>query len=438
MGLAAMMMAIILVASGALALVRPEASAPTRWRASSSDAAALAHVGASDLRETITVLREHLGTAPEDARSWASLGLAYIEQARTSGDTSLYLQATRALGRSLRVQPHDNSVALAGQAALAAARHDFTGALTLSRAALAINPYEVGALSIRVDALTELGRYPAAMRALSQADRRKPSAQIFARYSYAEEMRGHTGRAKTLLQRALTGVTNTADKAFLMSLLADLERRDGNLSRAAADLRLARVAEPDHVPALAGQARLAVARGHLETAAQRWRRVVRLSPSPGYLLELGQIYQATGRAAAARAQYRNHQESVRAEAATGVSTEIDAARFLADHGSPTGALQAARAAYQQAPSIWAADALAWALHRSGRDHAALRSSTAATRLGTPDPMLWVHRGFIEVELGRSTVGEQHVRHGLSLDPGLNPWHADNARRLLDRLRGAPD
>ena len=34
---------------------------------------------------------------------------------------------------------------------------------------------------------------------------------------------------------------------------------------------------------------------------------------------------------------------MRAEAASGVSTEIDAARFLADHGSPVRALQAARA-----------------------------------------------------------------------------------------------
>ncbi len=429
-------MAAVLVGSGALALVRTDDVAPAVAPASTSDAAALARAGTGDLGDTITVLQEHLGAQPADARGWATLGVAYVEQARITGDPSYYPKATGVLARSLRIQPDDNSVALAGQAALASARHEFAAALALARRSLDINPYEVGALSIQVDALTELGRYVQARRALAQADRRRPSVQVFARYSYAEELRGHTARAQALLRRALASVTNAADKAFLLSLLADLERRDGRLAQAAADLRLARRADPEHVPALVGLARLELARGDLASATRRWRQVVQQAPLPAYLLELGEIYQATGRAAKARAQYGVLRATVRLQARSGVSTDLETARFQADHGSAAGALRAARSAWQQAPSIWSADALAWALHRNGRDRAAMRASLSATRLGTPDPMLWLHRGFVEAGLGLDVAAQRHLRRGLALDPALNPWQVARAQRLLERVGGS--
>lgn len=422
-----------LVMSGAFALVADDT--PTTGGASlgASDAAALARIGDGDLGRTVEVLQQHLEAQPEDARGWATLGLAYVEQARITGDPSYYPQADGALQESLARQPEDNSLARAGLAALAAARHEFADALAESRAALRINPYEVGALAVRVDALTELGRYQRASRALAQADRRRPSVQVFARYSYAEELRGNTGRAQGLLRRALAGTTAPADRAYLLSLLADLERRDGRLDRSAAHLREALRADPESLPTLVSRARLALARGDVPTATRRWQGVVERAPLPGYLLELGELYAASGRPAQARAQLDVLETTLVLQQESGVSTDLDSARWLADHGSPDEALATARAAWREAPSLWAADALGWALHAQGRDRAALRSARTATRLGTPDPLLWLHRGTIEAALGQDEAAARHLRRGLSLDPGLNPWHVQRARAVLDRL-----
>lgn len=421
-----------LVMSGAFALVGQDRST-TNGSLGTSDVAALAQAGDGDLDRTVELLQDHLADQPADARSWATLGLAYVEQARVTGDPSYYPRAEGALDESLARQPDDNSLALAGRAALAAARHDFTAALRESRAALRVNAYEVGALAVRVDALTELGRYGRARKALEQADRRRPSVQVFARYSYAEELRGRTDKAQQLLRRSLAGTTTLADRAYLLSLLADLERRDGRLDRAGVHLRQALRADPGNLSALVSGARLALARGDRAAAIQRWSAVVQRAPLPGYLLEFGELYEATGRPDLANAQLDVLETTLTLQRESGVSTDLDSARWLSDHGSAAEALATARSAWRQAPSIWAADALAWALHVNGRDRAALRAARTATRLGTLDPLLWLHRGTIEAALGLDAAAGRHLRGGLAMDPGLNPWHVERARAVLERL-----
>ena len=164
--------------------------------------------------------------------------------------------------------------------------------------------------------------------------------------------------------------------------------------------------------------------------------VVEVAPFPGHLLELGELYEATGRPAQAADQYRVLEATMQLLRDSGVSTDLEIARYLADHGNARTALAAARSAWEQAPSIWSADALGWALHAVGRDRQALARSRSATRLGTPDAMLWVHRGSIEAALGRNAAAAAHLRAGLGYDPGLNVWQADRARALLQRMEGS--
>jgi len=392
------------------------------------DPAALAT--ANDLDATVAALQARLRDQPSDARSWATLGLAYVEQARISGDPSLYPRAAGALDRSLTEQPEDNALALAGQAALASARHQFDTALRRSEQALTINPYELGALAVRVDALTELGRYRTARTALAQADRRRPSVQIFARYSYAYELRGRSDEAVRLLERAVTGSSAPADRAYLLSLLADLHRKAGRLAESGRALAQARQADPESLAASASGARLAVARGDLGEAARRWRELVARAPLPEYVLALGEHYVATDRPAQARQQFDVLEATAQLARGNGVDTTLETANYEADHGEAAVALESARAAWREAPSIWAADALAWALHQTGRDQPALRRAREATRLGTPDPQLWIHRGAIEASLGRDAPAAAHLRRGLAADPGLSPWQREEAEKLL--------
>jgi Flp pilus assembly protein TadD len=187
-----------------------------------------------------------------------------------------------------------------------------------------------------------------------------------------------------------------------------------------------------YVPAWASRARLAVARGNLAAGERWWRKVNATSPTFDSALELGEIYQVTGREALAERAFDEAAEIVAGEAATGVHGELEVATLEADHGSAREALRAARVEWSRRHSVHVADALAWALFRVGRPREALRYSRSATRLGTPDSQFWMHRGLIEDALGRSRAARRHLAYALRLDAGVRPVLVAAAESALRR------
>ena len=119
--------------------------------------------------------------------------------------------------------------------------------------------------------------------------------------------------------------------------------------------------------------------------------------------------------------------------ATGVVVDVDLALFEADHGDPAKALAYAETGYKATPTVRAADALAWALHRLGRDAEAKKRSDEALRLGSRDPLLRYHAGAIAAALGRTADARRDLGLALSTDPGFYATGAAEARRILDTL-----
>ena len=319
-----------------------------------------------DLTGTIEALQGTLRRLPEDYTAWAGLAVAYVEQGRLTGVPSYYELATEAAERSLELQPEDNFSGLAASAAIAAARHDFSGALDLADQSLAINPLGLSALAIRVDALTELGRYRDQLKALRVADRRQPSTAIAARYAYAFELRGNLPRAASILESASrTGVRS--DRSYLLTLYADIQRRLGRLPQARQALAVAREATPDYLPTRVSLARWYVAQGDLPRAVSLWEGIVAAQPLPEYLTELGELYLHLGRRADAQRQFDVVDATVTLLESGGVDTDLEAAVHEADHGSARRALDLASTEWGRRHSIHVADAYGWALHRVGRD-----------------------------------------------------------------------
>ena len=388
-----------------------------------------------DLTATIAALQDTLRRLPEDHVSWANLSLAYVEQARVTGLASYYDKADEAASRSLSIEPDENFPALGARGAIAAARHDFPGALKDADEALAINPRDLTALAVRVDALTELGRYPEQLRAVRAADRLRPSTTIATRYAYAYELRGDLDRAgDVLLGAASSG--SLADKAYPLTLRADILRKQGRLQDAGRDLATVEQVLPNYLPALVSSARLKTARGDLEGAVETWQSVVAQQPLPEYLTELGELLQHLGRTDEAEAQFAVVRTTIELLDAGGVGTDLETALFEADHGSAARALTQARAEWDRRTSVHVADALAWALHRTGRNAEALPIARAATRLGTPEARFWIHRGTIEAALGMTAEARTHLQRGLATDPGMSPWQRDEARAVLASLEAA--
>ncbi|MFE2519467.1 tetratricopeptide repeat protein [Streptomyces mirabilis] len=385
-----------------------------------------------DLDASISSLQAHLRTQPKDFDSWATLGLAYVEQARTKGDPSRYPQAQQALDRSLKLRP-DNESALTGRAALAAARHDFTGALTSADKVLKENPYSERALSSRIDALVELGRYADASKAADLADSRRPGVPVFTRYAYVHELRGDVKTARRVLQQALDTATSRGDVSYVAAALGQLAWNQGDYDSALKYYARALAADDSYLPALEGRARAQAAQGDQAAAIKGMEQVVERYPLPQPLVELGELYEARGRAddaQKARDQYALVTAWVSLAHSYGVNADLDTALAAADHGNRGDALKAARAEWARRHTVHTADALAWALHVNGRDKEALPYARQATATGYRNASFLYHRGMIERATGHEKEARASLKSALDLNAGFSPLGARAARKAL--------
>jgi tetratricopeptide (TPR) repeat protein len=96
----------------------------------------------------------------------------------------------------------------------------------------------------------------------------------------------------------------------------------------------------------------------------------------------------------------------------------------------------AQAAYDVAPgNIFAADALAWALHSAGKDEQALALSDQSLSLGVRRASFLFLRGMIADSLGRTAEAKGFLQEALEVTPNFSVLHAPTARATLARLAG---
>lgn len=390
-------------------------------------------VSSQDLSGTISSLQARLHRIPGDSVSWANLALAYVQQARVTGDPSYYQKATGALHHSFLELPEKNAPALTAGAALAAAQHDFGKALRRARQSEAINSYNAVNLAILVDALVELGRYPQAFDSLQRMVDLKPGVPSYTRVSYSYELRGDLTGARFAMRQALEVAYSADDRAFALFQLGELAWNAGDLDAAERFYAEGSHEDSAYVPLLYGQAKVEAAQGDTTKALRDWRSVISRYPSPTYVIEYADLLTSLGRDEEARQQKRLIRAQQRLFQAAGVNLDLELALYDANHGREREALAAAKRAWHQRHGVFVEDAYAWALHVNGRNRAALEHARGAARLSTRSALFAYHRGMIEEALGMRTAAEASLRRALAINPYFSPLQAPRATRALAAL-----
>ncbi|MFF9427816.1 tetratricopeptide repeat protein [Streptomyces sp. NPDC014746] len=381
---------------------------------------------------SIEALRARVERLPKDPGGWAALGMAYVQQGRTTADPATYARAEKALTTSLTVQSADNTDAEIGMGALAAARHDFPTALTWALRATKGDPYNASAQGVLADAYTQLGRYDEAEAAVQRMTDLRPDAASLARASYAVELKGDIPRARDLMRRSLTAAATPADSAFAHAVLASLALQEGDARTALAEAQNGLRASPGDSALLEARARAHEAVGRPAKAATDYRAAIAVAPLPHYLLGLGELEQSLGHQDQAEAQFALLRAQDRIRLKNKAPADTDAILFEADHGNPQRAVGMAEETLRTRPFIAVHDAYAWALHRAGRDPAALEQADQALALGTRSALYHYHRAAIRQALGHRDGARRDLDQALG-QPGFHPLHADDARALLQRI-----
>ncbi len=370
---------------------------------------------------------------PGNADAQRDLGFALVQRVRETADPSLYAPAKAAFDAALAIQPED-ALALVGVAGLQLGKHQFAAALETAARAISLSPSLASAYAAEVDALVELGRYDEAQAAAGKMLGLTVDLTTLARVSYLAELHGQLTAALSAMREAAASPGLAPENtAYVQALLGNLLVYSGDLAGAAAAYATGLALVPDHPPSLAGQGRLAVGAGRLDDAITHFERAAAIVPLPEYVIALGDAQFASGDTAAAARSYDLARAEIQLFRAAGVIVDVDLALLEADHGDPAASLRYAVTAHDATPTVRAADAVGWALHRLGRASEAVKFAAEALRLGSIDPILRFHAGAIEAAAGDVRTARRDLEMALAIDPGFSAVGAAEARRLLAAL-----
>ncbi|MCH7801099.1 MAG: tetratricopeptide repeat protein [Chloroflexi bacterium] len=421
-------LALVLVLSVALALIfaacDPSSKQPDHAVGLTTDA-------------LVNFYQTRLERDPADFISYNGLARVFVRRARETGDVSDYDRAEASLRRSLDILPETrNYQALTQLANVMNARHQFDDGAELGRKAIEQDPNSAQGYAILGDALIALGRYEEARTNYQLAAEIEPGLGSSSRMARLHELDGDLDAAEamwwsahrsTFRARAENSAWVHVQLGHLYFNQGDLEGADEQYTRAQSELR-------DYPHALAGLGRVHAARGQFSDAARDYQRAIDQIPLPEYVIALGDVFSAWQKPDEADQQYALVSAIEQLYLASGINTDLQMAKFAADHGTPADAVVRARTAYEARPDIYASDALAWALYQAEDYEEALNHSLDALRLGTKDALIMFHSGMILHRLGDAERAEEMLSSALELNPGFSPLYGELARTTLDDIR----
>lgn len=394
----------------------------TRFLTASTDQASLTVSSvAPTVDSTISQLESAVAAQPADGRSWQKLGAAYTQKLVQSANPTYADLSRRSLDKASGLLESDVATIVA-RAQLALTLHQFADARTLGEQARGISTGSNDALIVLVDANIELGRYDDAAADLQKVLDRKPGVAALSRVSYLRELHGDVDGALSALRDAQNAASGASafDLATVDAIRGDLLFNHGRVDEADQAYKAALARSPDQLVAVAGRARVLVARNNLAGATALLGPVAERLPTPAVMSLLGDIALLDGRTQDAQRSFAVVRATTALQEASGAAVDLEAALFEADHGGdPSVALKLATTAYAERPGIHGADALAWARLRTGNVAGASASIDEALRLGTRDASLLFHAATIHTAAGFVERARTELTDALL----INPWFA---------------
>lgn len=369
---------------------------------------------------------------PESAKGYNKLAVAYIRQARETGDFGLNANAQTAVNRSLEVEPQ-NYDAQKLKASLLLTFHKFAEALEFGKQLEKQNPRDAFIYGVLTDANVELGNYKEAVDAVQTMVDLRPTMESYARVSYVRSLHGDAEGAIEAMTIAAK-IADPKDKesqAWCLVHLGDEYFKIGKYAEAEAQYDAALQIFPKYHFALTGK-------GHARAAAEDYQNAINFYtesqekiPLTLTVIALGDVYKKTGDAAKAQEQYELAEF---VEQKFGNTDQRTLALLWADQDVKLDeALAIAEREHAARKDIFTADIYAWCLYKKGNFTEARKAMQEAMRLKTKDARMFYHAGMIEKALGNKKGAKEFLQKALQTNPAFDVLQTEKAKAALQEI-----
>jgi tetratricopeptide (TPR) repeat protein len=412
----------LIIASAVTPAWTQEAAAPNKVNRAEPEVAAAASnrkTMPSPAEQKIAWAESVLKEKPKNAPAWNALGMAYARRARETADPSYYDKAQVALDNALKAAPGDYD-ARRTRIWVFLGQHEFQKALTEARKLNKEFPDDVLVYGFLTDACVELGQYEEAEKACQwMLDLRPGNVPGLTRAAYLRESFGMLPGAVAFMNDAFeqTSISETEDRAWILTHIAHLELMQGHVDLADEAVRRALALFPRYHYALQQKARVEAARGEHAKAAETLQARYDAAPHPENLFELAVALERSGRRDEAQKSFAEFESLALAESGGNDNANRELIWYFADHaGKPAEALRLAKEEMERRQDIHTRHAYAWALFRSGQTSEARRQIDEILAIGYREATLLFHAGRIAAaEHDRDAA---QALHGASF--ALNP------------------
>jgi tetratricopeptide (TPR) repeat protein len=376
-------------------------------------------------------LEDRVKNDPGDFTAQNLLASRYLDLLRNTGEDEWLAKARRASETSVNSVPAEvNTAGLGALGRVQLASHEFSAARNSARRLVKIAPQKATGFAILGDALLELGDYGEAAEAYKELARRDEGGiESKTRLARLALVRGDLDAAREHFTSALAQTRELSPPspqlvAWCCVQLGQLYFGRGDWEKAEKQYAAALEAMPDYYAALDHIAELRAAREQRPEAIRLYEKVIARVPRPEFCQALGDLYVFAGKLDAAKPWHE------RALTTYLKSTEQNDARYIHHLAgfycdsmeNPGEALKWARKDLEIRHSVFAHDALAWALYRNGEFAEAAAEMKKALSEGTKDAHLFFHASMIFSANGDLAQGKGFLRRAAEVNPHDNSFH----------------
>ena len=385
----------------------------------------------------ITWAEKSIQAAPGKYQGYNQLALGLVRKARETSNPAHLAQAEEAVTKSLVLDP-GNFAAMKIQVTILLDRQEYAQALEQARALNRKAPDDVAVWGYVAEAAIGLGDYDAAERAAQwMLDLRPGNAPGLIEGAALRKLYGDLDGARDFLNQAYqqTPPNEVEDAAWLLTEMADLERRSGRLDGAEKLLAEAEGVFPGYYRTLGGLARVRMARHEFGEAAELLTRRNQSFPTLGSEYALGVTLTEAGRTREAAMVYTQFESEARTRIESASNANRELILYYVDQAHrPDEALRVARLEARRRHDVLTLDALAWALYANAQYAEAEVQMNRALAVGVRDGELFYHAGQIASRLGRTTQAARYLKQARDL--GALPPEQNSAEEMRAGVESA--